>query len=98
MSVSVSGGDPQGSPQTWLLPSLPKKEVLPVGAVNGDSGLSPGCLFQETDRHRIHSFHQGTCGQSDGQMASPSPRAPDQCFWHFCCPSSGDQTGIFKEK
>lgn len=35
--------------------SFPEKEVLPVGGVNGDSG----CLFQETDRHRTHSFTRG---------------------------------------
>lgn len=29
--------------------SFPKKEVLPVGAVNGDSGLSPGCFRRRTD-------------------------------------------------
>ena len=85
-------GTHKGHPRPGSGPLFPKER----GAASRRSLGNSGCLFQETDRHRTHSFHQGTCGQSGSQMASPSPRAPDQCFRHFCCPALRIRLGFLR--
>lgn len=50
-SVCLSGGDPQGSPQTWLLPSLSqRKRCCQWAELTGTVGCHQGaCFRRETD-------------------------------------------------